>query len=38
MDGALCGVGGQMGEPTREPGISLVTEVSRSLQPGILLS
>ena len=38
MDGAVCGVRGQKGEPTREPGMSSVTDISRSLQPGIFLS
>ena len=38
MDGAVCGVRGQMGEPTKEPGMSSVTDISRSLQPGIFLS
>ena len=34
----VCGVRGQTGEPTREPGIFSVTDISRSLQPGIFLS
>lgn len=38
MDGAMCGATGQTGEPTREPGISSVSDISRSLQPGIFLS
>lgn len=38
MDRATCGARGQTGEPTREPGISSVSDISRSLQPGIFLS